>query len=59
MIAEVLSDSTEAYDRGVKFKHYRRLASIGCEVRLSEIYAKIAFPEGDTPAQPRSSVRPH
>lgn len=84
LIVEVLSDSTEAYDRGVKFKHYRRLASlqeyviisqdkvlverytrqgaewllaessdlkdvlrlasIECEVPLSEIYAKVEFP---------------
>ena len=28
VIAEVLSDSTEAYDRGEKFAHYRRLESL-------------------------------
>lgn len=28
MIVEVLSDSTEAYDRGAKFAHYRRLPSL-------------------------------
>ena len=28
LIAEVLSPSTAAYDRGVKFSHYRRLASL-------------------------------
>ena len=28
LIAEVLSDSTEAYDRGKKFDHYRKLASL-------------------------------
>jgi Uma2 family endonuclease len=28
LIVEVLSESTEAYDRGDKFAHYRRLASI-------------------------------
>jgi Uma2 family endonuclease len=28
MIIEVLSDSTEAYDRGAKFAHYRRLPSL-------------------------------
>jgi Uma2 family endonuclease len=28
LIVEVLSDSTEAYDRGHKFAHYRRLASL-------------------------------
>jgi len=83
-IVEVLSPSTESYDRGRKFAHYRlleslqeyvmvaqeqvhverytrqgeewlltdlidldatlRLASIGCEVSLREIYAKVEFP---------------
>jgi Uma2 family endonuclease len=28
LIVEVLSDSTEAYDRGEKFAHYRRLPSL-------------------------------
>jgi Uma2 family endonuclease len=28
VIVEVLSDSTEAYDRGEKFRHYRKLASL-------------------------------
>ena len=28
LIAEVLSPSTAAYDRGVKFSHYRRIASL-------------------------------
>lgn len=28
LIVEVLSDSTEAYDRGQKFAHYRRLPSL-------------------------------
>jgi Uma2 family endonuclease len=28
LLAEVLSDSTERYDRGVKFGHYRRLPSV-------------------------------
>lgn len=28
VLAEVLSDSTEKYDRGVKFGHYRQLASV-------------------------------
>jgi Uma2 family endonuclease len=82
LIVEVLSDSTEAYDRGKKFEHYRqidslleyllvaqdhhrveqftkqkdgrwifaeassledtiKLASIGCELALEEIYDKI------------------
>ena len=86
MIVEVLSPTTESYDRGKKFGHYRRLeslreyvlvaqdevrverytrqgddwvltelnrledtlrlTSIGCEVSLREIYAKVDFPEG-------------
>ncbi len=33
LIVEVLSDSTEAYDRGEKFAHYRRLPSL-CEYVL-------------------------
>jgi Uma2 family endonuclease len=85
VIIEILSPTTEAYDRGVKFRHYRRigslrefvlisqdrmmveqyrrqgndwilsdvsepdqvlkLESIGCQIRLDRIYAKIAFPE--------------
>jgi len=28
LLAEVLSDSTEAYDRGKKFEHYRQVASL-------------------------------
>jgi len=85
VIVEVLSPTTEAYDRGVKFRHYRRigslrefvlisqermlverytrqgndwvlsdltdpdqvlkLESIGCEIPLNRIYAKVTFPE--------------
>src|SRR5207248_1646862 len=84
VIVEVLSASTEAYDRGEKFAHYRRLgsltdyvlvaqdkvrvehyvrqdvrwllaeisgpegilrlASIGCEVALRNIYDKVELP---------------
>jgi Uma2 family endonuclease len=28
VLIEILSDSTEAFDRGEKFSHYRRLASL-------------------------------
>jgi Uma2 family endonuclease len=35
-IVEVLSDSTEAYDRGEKFRHYRRLASLREYVLVSQ-----------------------
>jgi len=98
LIVEVLSDSTEAYDRGVKFKHYRRLeslreyvlvsqdkvlverfarqgdewllaefsrledvlrlASIGCEAPLREIYAKIEFTDAAESADPIPNPRP-
>ena len=84
VLFEVLSPSTEAYDRGKKFAHYRsieslqeyvvvaqdrvsveqysrkdrqwmltawnslddvlRLDSIGCEIPLSEVYARVKFP---------------
>jgi Uma2 family endonuclease len=88
LIVEVLSDSTEAYDRGEKFAHYRTLdtlkeyvlvsqdkprvekfsrqadgtwvlsvadgmeavmslSSIGCELRLNEVYDRIEFPIKD------------
>ena len=35
VIVEVLSESTEAYDRGLKFAHYRRIASLKEFVLLS------------------------
>lgn len=92
VLVEVLSPSTEAYDRGLKFGHYRRLAtvreyvlvaqdrvlverftrqgeewllaelnrpedvlrlaSIGCEVPLREIYAKVEFADTEKTAEP-------
>ncbi len=92
LIIEVLSPSTEAYDRGSKFAQYRRLeslreyvlvaqdrvcverytrqgqewvltelnrledslvlASIDCQVALSEIYAKVQFPAGENRDRP-------
>lgn len=36
LIVEVLSDSTEAYDRGAKWAHYRRLASLREYVLVSQ-----------------------
>lgn len=36
VIVEVLSSSTEAYDRGEKFRHYRRLASLREYVLVSQ-----------------------
>lgn len=85
VIIEILSPTTESYDRGLKFAHYRRLESltdyllvwqteariehfirqptgqwllgeyqgletvlridsVGCELQLAAIYAKVAFP---------------
>jgi Uma2 family endonuclease len=35
VIVEVLSDSTEAYDRGEKFAHYRRLESLAAYVLIA------------------------
>jgi len=92
VIVEVLSPTTEAYDRGDKFRHYQRigslrefvliaqdrmmverytrqgndwvlsdmtdpdqvlkLESIGCQIPLDRIYAKITFPETDATEQP-------
>ena len=92
VIVEVLSPSTEAYDRGDKFRHYRRidslrefvlisqdrmmverytrqgkdwvlsdmtdpdqvlkLESIGCQIPLNRIYAKITFPEPGAAEEP-------
>jgi Uma2 family endonuclease len=36
LIVEVLSDSTEAYDRGAKFAHYRRIPSLVAYVLVSQ-----------------------
>jgi Uma2 family endonuclease len=36
VIVEVLSDSTEAYDRGAKFLHYQRLPSLKAYVLVSQ-----------------------
>ena len=36
LIVEVLSDSTEAYDRGGKFAHYRKLASLMAYVLITQ-----------------------
>ncbi len=88
LIVEILSDSTEAYDRGPKFEQYRQLASlkdyllvaqkrmhaelytrqttgswllteftqphqeinlesVGCRLRLAELYIKVSFEESE------------
>ncbi len=36
LLAEVLSDATEAYDRGEKFGHYRRMASLQAYLVVSQ-----------------------
>ncbi|NVB39478.1 Uma2 family endonuclease [Pseudenhygromyxa sp. WMMC2535] len=41
LIVEVLSDSTEAYDRGQKFAHYRRLPSLRHYVLVSQGEARL------------------
>lgn len=41
LIVEVLSDSTEAYDRGRKFEHYRKLASLEEYVLVAQNRAHI------------------
>jgi len=41
IIIEVLSDSTEGYDRGVKFSHYRKLRSLQEYVIVSQRIRKI------------------
>lgn len=41
LLVEVLSDSTEAYDRGEKFSHYRRIPSLVEYVLVSQRSPKI------------------
>lgn len=41
LIVEVLSDSTEAYDRGQKFAHYRQLPSLREYVLVSQHEARL------------------
>jgi Uma2 family endonuclease len=36
VIVEILSDSTEKYDRGVKFRHYQRISSCGEYVLIAQ-----------------------
>ena len=36
VLVEVLSDSTEAHDRGAKFAHYRRIASVSDYVMIAQ-----------------------
>jgi len=41
LLIEVLSDSTEAYDRGEKFLHYRQMASLNEYLLVSQCLARI------------------
>ena len=43
LVVEVLSPSTEAYDRGRKFEHYQSIESVDCEITLSAVYEKVEF----------------
>jgi Uma2 family endonuclease len=45
VIVEVLSDKTEAYDRGAKFAHYRSIASLRTYVLVSQHEARIEWYE--------------
>lgn len=95
LLVEVLSESTEKWDRGAKFGHYRRLPSLmevlfvsqsearieqyvrqpddrwlllevhglagilslpslGCDLPLAEVYAKVTFEPGEAGGAPRS-----
>ncbi|MEP7119561.1 MAG: Uma2 family endonuclease [Byssovorax sp.] len=48
LLVEVLSDSTEAYDRGEKFAHYRRIPSLREYVIVSQHEPRIeVFRRGD------------
>lgn len=64
VIAEVLSDSTEAFDRGEKFRHYRQIPSLAAYVLVSQHEPRIELYErqGDgawrlTEAGPGEHVR--
>jgi Uma2 family endonuclease len=41
VIIEVLSDSTESYDRGLKFENYRKLSSLKEYIMISQNKQKI------------------
>jgi Uma2 family endonuclease len=50
LVVDVLSDSTEAFDRGEKFAYYRKLASLQDYVLVSQ-YARLIerFVRNDEP----------
>jgi Uma2 family endonuclease len=43
LIAEVLSPSTELYDRGVKFEHYRQIPSLTTYLLVSQEAARVEY----------------
>ncbi len=64
VLVEVLSDSTEAYDRGEKFAHYRRIPSLRDYLLVSQHTARIDhYRRNDdgtwtlTPVEPPGIVR--
>jgi Uma2 family endonuclease len=60
LIIEVLSPSTEQYDRGKKFEHYRRLASLRDNVLISQTRPHIeVFSRQSDTAWLFSEVTPH
>ena len=50
-LVEVLSDSTESYDRGAKFAHYRRIPSLRAYVLVSQHERRIEVFERGEDAQ--------
>lgn len=43
VLCEVLSEATEAYDRGAKFSHYRAIASLETYVLVSQLEARVEW----------------
>jgi Uma2 family endonuclease len=41
VVVEILSDSTERYDRGVKLRHYQQIASLGAVVLVAQCDRRI------------------
>lgn len=48
VLVEVLSSSTEAYDRGEKWAHYRRLASLQAYILVNQIPSRLEVYERQT-----------
>lgn len=60
VLVEVLSDSTEAYDRGEKFEHYRQLPSLREYVLVSHREPLIeVFRRGEDGTWTRTEARTH